>query len=167
MYFLILLIFIILITILERKLNSKETKENLATNYKDNYYKKEKLLTQNELLFYKVLKEILKDKDIIINSQVVLYEIIGTKKYNNTHFNKIKAKSIDFVLTDKDFNILLCIELDDNTHKRVDRIKRDNFINDLFQELEIKLLRIPAQDYYSIERIDKILKDSLCTAPLS
>lgn len=61
MYFLILLIFIILITILERKLNSKETKENLATNYKDNYYKKEKLLTQNELLFYKVLKEILKD----------------------------------------------------------------------------------------------------------
>ena len=102
-----------------------------------------------------MLKEVLKDKDIIINTQVVLYEIIGTKKYNN--FNKIKSKSVDYLLTDKEFNILLCIELDDNTHKRVDRIKRDNFINNLFKELEIKLLRIPVQDYYSVERVNKIL----------
>lgn len=138
--------------------------KNNKTQYKKMYYRYEKLLTPNEILFYKTLKEILKDKDIIINSQVVLYEIIGTKTFNKyayKYFNKIKAKSIDFVLTDKDFNILLCIELDDSTHKRVDRIKRDNFINELFQELEIKLLRLPVQEFYSIERIDKILKESL------
>lgn len=163
MYLFMLIILVSIITYYERKLNAQE-KQYIKANYKEKYNKKEKLLTQNEILFYKVINEALKDKNIIINSQVVLYEIIETKKNNknfNSNFNKIKSKSIDFVLTDKEFNILLCIELDDTTHNRKDRIKRDDFINELFEELEIKLLRIPVQNYYSVEMINKMLEDIL------
>lgn len=157
-----LLIWIILISYYINKKNKKKSNKK-TYNYKDIYNKKQKLLTQNEKLFYNVLKEITQEKNIIINTQVVLYEIIETQKnkYFNYYFNKIKAKSIDYVLTDKEFNILLCIELDDITHKRKDRIKRDNFLNELFKELGIKLLRIPVQNYYNVERINKIIKESL------
>lgn len=141
------------------KIQDKEIKQ-LSTK---NYFKKDKLLTDNERLFYKAMREALKGKNIIIQTQVVLYEIIKTKndKYYYTNFNKIKAKSIDFVLVDNYFNILLCIELDDNTHNRIDRKKRDEFINNVFEQVGIKLLRVPAQPYYSVERVKKLIEESL------
>ena len=64
------------------------------------------------------------------------------------YFNKIASKSIDFVLVDKKCRIKLCIELDDNRNKKKNRIERDNFINELFKELEIDLLRYPVYNIY-------------------
>ena len=57
--------------------------------------------------------------------------------------------------------IKLCIELDDYTHKREKRIKRDEFLNKLFNDLEIKLLRIPVQNYYNLEELKKKIEESL------
>lgn len=122
-------------------------------NYNNQYYKKKQLLTITELKFYKVLKEITKDNNYYIFTQVVLYEIVRNKQIEG--FNKIKSKSIDFVITDENSNILVCIELDDNTHYKKTRIERDNFINDLFKDLNIKLLRIPVKDNYNTEELRK------------
>lgn len=146
--------------------NKQKEKEINKINSKPQnaYSKKQKLLTYNERLFYKVMKEALKDQEIIILTQVVLYEIIQTNKENidkYLYFNKIKSKSIDYVLTDNDFNILLCIELDDISHNRIDRVKRDEFINRIFRETGTKLLRVPVQQYYSVERIKKLIEENL------
>lgn len=122
-------------------------------NYNNQYYKKKQLLTITELKFYKVLKEITKDKNYYIFTQVVLYEIVRNKQIEG--FNKIKSKSIDFVITDENSNILVCIELDDSTHYKKTRIERDIFINDLFKDLNIKLLRIPVKENYDTEKLRK------------
>jgi len=92
-----------------------------------------------------------------------LYDIIqpNKNKYYYYYFDKIKAKSIDYVLVDKNFKILLCIELDDYTHKKPNRAKRDIFINKIFNEANVKLLRIEEDLYYNIDRIKEIIENKI------
>lgn len=142
----------------KQELNINKTKKITNKNtktYNTYFYKRGKLLTNNELKFYKILKEITKNYNYNIFTQVVLYEIVRNKEIMD--FNKIKSKSIDFVITDENSKILVCIELDDNTHNRKKRIERDTFINELFKDLNIKLLRIPVKEYYNIQEMEKII----------
>lgn len=131
------------------KTDKKEVK-----NYNEVYKPKRYITTLNELKFYNVLMEIAKELDLIVFAQVSLYAILETKELKNKknqryYFNRIKSKSIDFVLVDPtNCKIKLCIELDDSTHKRQDRQKRDKFINKLFEDLGINLYRIPVYPIY-------------------
>lgn len=140
---------------------------NNDENYKEFYNPKIYLITLNELVFHNVLLEIAKELNLILCSQVSLYNIIETKKgldkSNETkYFNKISRKSIDFVLVDKkDCRIRLCIELDDNTHKKYNRIERDKFVNKLFEDLNINLLRVPSRFHYNKEELKKLIENNI------
>lgn len=156
----IILILVILIMIAEKILDNKEkNEENSITNYNDKYQKVEYLLTKSELKFYRILKQITNKLGYSLFCQVALYEIVKNKELKD--FNKIKSKSIDFVITQENCKILLCIELDDPTHEQTKRIKRDDFINQLFKDLDIKLLRIPVQNFYNMEELEKQIKESI------
>lgn len=136
-------------------------------NYKNYYRPKRYIITLNELKFYNILMEIAKELDLILFSQVSLYNILETQKNldpktKQIYFNKIASKSIDFVLVNKkDCKIQLCIELDDSTHKQVKRIKRDEFINKLFQDLEINLLRYPVYNVYYKETLKHKIQENM------
>jgi len=163
MYLVIIIILVIIITILEKKLNNvnsdNEKVDNLSNNYNDKYEKVDYLLTKNELKFYRILKQVTNKLGYSLFCQVALYEIVKSKDYKD--FNKIKSKSIDFVITQENCKILLCIELDDASHETAKRIERDNFINRLFKDLGIKLLRIPTQNFYNMEELENKIKESL------
>lgn len=159
MWYLVIILFIV-VGILEVVVNEKksnETNENI--NYNEKYVKKEYLLTQTELKFYKLLKQITDELNLVICPQVTLYEIVNNKEYKG--FNKIQNKSIDFVITEPNLKIKLCIELDDYTHQKSKRVRRDEFINKLFADLDIKLIRIPVQSYYDLEDLRNKIKESL------
>ena len=132
------------------------------------YKKKTYLTTKNELKLYKILLDICTKYNLILFTQVVLYEIIeiNDKPYSKNYtkyFNKIRSKSIDFVIADKETTrIRLCIELDDFSHKQKKRIDRDEFINTLFKDLDINLLRLPVTNYYDINKIESKIR-STCT----
>lgn len=160
------LIFVIIILIIEKIINKKEKTENIKKedmekeqNYSLLYSKKEYLLTQQELKFYKLLKMITDKNNLNLFSQVTLYEIVRNKEMKD--FNKIKSKSIDFVITDVNCKIKICIELDDVTHLKENRQQRDKFIDELFKQLDIKLIRIPVQNYYNLNDIENKIKESL------
>lgn len=158
------LIFVIIILIIDRLVNKKDNKQERSTtpnavNYSSLYSKKEYLLTQEELKLYKLLKDICKNNNLNLFCQVSLYELVKAKDYKD--FNKIKAKTIDYVITDTNCKIKICMELDDPTHIKQERIERDKFINTLFKELDIKLLRIPVQKWYDIKQIEEKIKESL------
>lgn len=163
MYLIVIILLVIIITILEKLLNKQNIEpkkvENSINNYKEKYEKVDYLLTKNELKFYRILKQITNKLGYSLFCQVSLYEIVKSKNYKD--FNKIKSKSIDFVITQENCKILLCIELDDPTHKKSKRIERDNFINKLFKDLEIKLLRIQVQNFYNLEEIEEKIKKLL------
>lgn len=158
------LIFVIIILVIERIINKKnnkqeEIKTSNAINYSSLYSKKDYLLTQEELKLYKLLKDVCKNNNLNLFCQVSLYELVKAKEYKD--FNKIKAKTIDYVIADTNCKIKLCIELDDPTHIKQERIERDKFINGLFKELDIKLLRIPVQNWYDMKQIEDKIKESL------
>ena len=152
-------IIIIIILILEKIIENAQNTEKKEEIIQNNYEKKEYLLTKNELKFYKILKEITNNLNLELFCQVSLYQIIKSKSYKE--FNKIKSKSIDFVITEKNCKILLCIELDDKTHEQKKRIDRDNFINKIFEDNKIKLLRIKTQEYYNKEEIQEKIKNKI------
>lgn len=154
-YALIFVIIILIMDLILTKIPKQEQEEIKNEDLSSLYEKKTYLLTQNELKFYKLLKNITEKNNLNVFSQVTLYEII---KYKNIKdFNKIKSKTIDFVITDSNCKIKLCIELDDPTHIKENRQKRDEFINKLFKDLDIKLLRIPTQNYYNIKELEKYI----------
>lgn len=148
---------------IEKFIKTKETKE-----IKQHYKKKLYLTTKTELEIYKILLEICTKYNLILFTQVVLYEIVQvnekpfTREYAK-YFNKICSKSIDFVIADKETTrIRLCIELDDPTHKKKKRIQRDEFIDKLFEDLQIDLLRIKTCNEYNINQIESKIR-STCT----
>ena len=142
-YILIIIIILLIIEkIIDKKNNNNESEKNVKNiNYNTLYSKKDYLLTQQELKFYKLIK-IVKAKDI-------------------KDFNKIKSKTIDFVITDTNCKIKFCIELDDPTHIKENRQQRDKFIEDLFKQLNIKLIRIPVQNYYNLKELEEKIKGSI------
>ncbi len=156
-YALIFVIIILMMDIILTKMPKQEKIEN--EDLSSLYEKKTYLLTQNELKFYKLLKNITDKNNLNLFCQVALYEIIKSK--NIKDFNKIKSKTIDFVITDVNCKIKLCIELDDPTHIKENRQKRDEFVDNLFKELNIKLIRTPVQSYYNLNELENKIKESL------
>ncbi len=165
MYIITILILVGIITILEKKIGNikkeeqEEQIEDVVNNYCDNFEKVDYLLTATELKFYKILKRITDKLGYSLFCQVALYEIVKNKDYKD--FNKIKSKSIDFVITEPNCKIKLCVELDDKTHNNVKRAERDDFINKLFKDLNIKLIRIPVQNFYNMEELEQKIKECL------
>jgi len=127
------------------------------------YGLKTSLLTPTEKDFLNILEQVVEDR-YTIATQVPLSGIVtildSNKNFTNYHdFNLIKAKTIDFVLYDKDYKPQLCIELDDRSHLRWDRIKRDAFINDLMKSVGLRIIHIhPAYLYDDEDLKEQIFK---------
>lgn len=121
-------------------LNNKE-KNNTNIDY-NKYYKKDYIMTQAELKFYRQLKMITNELNLSIFPQVNLERIINVKNNDNAYRNRIKSRSIDYtIVNNENCKIICCIELDDYSHNYNDRQKRDKFINELFENVNIKLYR--------------------------
>lgn len=123
------------------------------------YSLKESQITEAEKNFLETLKQVVGDS-YRIEPQVQLSSIIrptdSNGRYTNyTDFNRIKAKSIDFVLFDDKNKPYLAIELDDRSHFRWDRIKRDQFVNDLMDEVGLRIVHIPFSYSYDIEGLKR------------
>lgn len=126
-----------------------------------NYKIKEEFITESELKLYKVLKKVAYELKLDIFTQVALNRIleINNRRKQQQLRNRIDRKSIDFVLYDeKTKKIVCCIELDDSTHEREERIERDLFLDKIFKDT-IKLIRIKVQNYYDYNKILNMIKD--------
>lgn len=165
------LIFIAIIVALydnkkERLKKIKENKIEQNSNELYNFKTYNYIMTKTEEKFYKELKNQLLANNIKCNifPQIGLERIIQTKNNDFADRNRIKSRSIDFTITDEtDNKIICCIELDDYTHQRADRIERDNFINELFKTVKIKLVRMTVSNNYNFEELIKILKEATQT----
>lgn len=141
-------------------------KNNNGMDYKAYYKPKNYITSKKENIFYSVLLEIANELNYTLFAQVPLYAIIGLQddldaSTKTIYFNKISAKSIDFVLVDDKCRVLLCIELDDSSHKYKKRIERDKFINKLFNDLNIGLLRYPVYPVYYKDTLKKKILEKI------
>ena len=163
---LIIAIILLIIAIFIEKILVPEVKEINISNdnnidlskYQANGY----IMTQTELIFYRELKKVTDKLEVSIFPQVDLERIIKVSDNNNKDRNRIKSRSIDFsIVNNKNCKIVCCIELDDYTHNRENVKKADNFKNDLFKKVNIPLKRVKVNNYYNLEELENMIKESL------
>ena len=128
------------------------------------YRPRGRLVTKSELRFYKSLVKASQD-DFEIFAMVRIADLLRVEdsvRNKRTWINKILAKHIDFVLCDPgSLEPLLCIELDDKSHERPDRIERDEFVNAAFDSAGLPLLRIPVQRSYPPKEIRGLIDEMI------
>ena len=141
----------------EQEKTEKNTDLDLS-KYQANGY----IMTQTELIFYRELKKVTDKLELSIFPQVDLERIIKVSDNNGKDRNKIKSRSIDFaIVNNKNCKIVCCIELDDYTHNREKIKKADNFKNELFKYVNIPLKRVKVNNFYNLENLENIIKESL------
>jgi hypothetical protein len=107
---------------------SKVEAEDLApASIPARYASKGILLTNTEVPFFHVLRNMTKDY-LVIFPHVALRDLVSVVVDQSeyfTYYNKIDRKQVDFVLCDPNtLKPVFVIELDDSSHKRPDRVER-------------------------------------------
>lgn len=137
-------------------LSKNKTQKEILPDATYPFEKKKYLLTLAEKNFYSVLSLALEDTNYYICPKVRLADIIsvGKTESRQAHFNKIKAKHIDFLLCDKDsLEPLFAIELDDSSHQKESRVKRDIFVDNALEAAGLKFERFKVQNSYAVSDI--------------
>jgi very-short-patch-repair endonuclease len=157
----IVIVFIVFIII--RMVAAK--KKGAETQDKPPYYKKKTLLDEKEQVLFHRLIEAMPDHYVM--AQVRLADIVGVKKSENwqSWFNKISRKSVDFVICNKSFVVLACIELDGKTHEQEDRQKADNTKDEALNAAGIPIVRINANALPPTNEIKTILENAVLPKP--
>lgn len=111
------------------------------------------LLTPAELAFYAVLREAVGDR-LLIAPKVRLGDVLTVDRAAGQRgggaMSRINSKHVDFVLCDPGTTALLgAVELDDRSHRRADRIRRDEFVNEAFRVAKLPLYRVETARAYS------------------
>ena len=77
-------------------------------------------------------------------------------------FCSLASKHVDFVLVEaQNLRPLAAIELDDSTHQRADRRKRDELLDDLFAKAKMPLLRFKTAPTYNPQSIEIRVEEAL------
>lgn len=125
-----------------------DKEEGTAESTEEFPYIKTYLLTKNEWAFYKAIKPIADKYKLHIIAKVRISDIVSVKKglsnkERSSAFNKIKSKHFDFMLCNPhNLAVKAAIELDDNSHDRIDRQQRDYFVNKLCEIVKLPLIRV-------------------------
>lgn len=117
--------------------------EPVAHDYR---YKRKYLLTKNEWYFYKALKPIADELGYIVLSKIRMADLVEPNEPNEKMkygaFQKIKAKHVDFALAKaENCEVVILIELDDNSHNDHDQLERDAFCDRVYRDCGYKVLR--------------------------
>lgn len=141
-------------------LSDKDEKPSASAEYP--YRVRDDFLSPAEQSFYLVLKTIVTDWGLAC-PKVSLGDLFYVKSSDASEFrvytNKIDRKHVDFLICDpKTVRPLLGIELDDKSHEREDRRRRDNFVEQVFAAAKVPLLRIPVRQSYSVSELGGLIR---------
>lgn len=125
------------------------------------YVKKKVLSNPEQILFYRLVRAL---PGNVILAQVQLSRFLDVKKgFNNqAWFNKINRMSIDYLICDKDFEIVAAIELDDKSHERNRRKEADLKKDRALTAAGVKIHRWNVKQMPDEEEIkNKLLKEKI------
>lgn len=135
------------------------------------YHVRDDFLSSTELSFYHVLRTAV-DERAVICPKVSLGDLFFTKsgdyRINTSYNNRIARKHVDFLLCDcQSMEPLVGIELDDSSHGRAARHRRDDFVDRVFAAAGLPLYRQRAQLNYDTRDLVSALQSVLSKAQQS
>jgi len=129
---------------------SKDEASNEIISDTSKYLLKNSLLTNREQNFFDVLSPVAAELGLLVAIKPRLADFItvNLNQYEKgsgyfTYFNQINKKHVDFLLCEPlTTKPIVALELDDKSHQQKDRIDRDEFVNKLYEEIGLPVLRI-------------------------
>ncbi len=130
-----------LITLLFKKRETVNQKAAIQT--RNGYHVRETVMNSSEGTFFSMLVKELPENYYVF-PKMRIADIIETEGgYGYTYRrNKILPKHIDYLVCNSKFKPVIAIELDGKSHNKHDRVVRDEFVDKLFEDCKIKLLRV-------------------------
>lgn len=130
-----------------------------ARNY--HYCRKPGLVSDAELSFLRVIETAL-GPDYRVFPKVRVGDVLTVGAHTDSAwwagFNTISAKHFDYLVCRRaDCGVLFAIELDDQSHQRGDRQRRDQLLDDACNEAGLPLHRFRVQKTYSVQAVKKQL----------
>jgi hypothetical protein len=128
-------------------------------------YRRGRFLTPNEKRFLTVLDEAVGARYRVF-AQVRLADLVdvdlrASNSKRRAAMNKVFGKSIDFVICEAaGLEPVAAVELDDRTHALPHRRERDAFVDAVFSEIGIPLLRARARRAYSVAAVETLLREA-------
>lgn len=151
---------------------NKKSIKNKNVSYDCNYssqktlnsqYVSKKLVTDCEKYFFEIINDNFGEHYRVI-PQVPLSSVVNKIKDFDKQYQGELYRTIDFGIFDKTtFEPLLMIEINDNTHNRVDRINRDAKVKSILKAAKIPLITFYSDCFnkpsYVVEQIKNNLSD--------
>jgi hypothetical protein len=121
-----------------------EPQETSRQSYQYTYGRREAIMTEREAKFFHTLEAAVKEKYFVF-PQVRLSSLVSSKasgKHYKAGINRLNKKSVDYVLCERvTLETAYVIELDDSSHDRPDRVKRDDMVEESLRSTGYKLVR--------------------------
>ena len=155
----------------EKENNPEEKEEPLPMGQAYPYKLTQRIFSDKEGYFYRDVRPIADKLGLIVFTKVRLADLLtvpkGTKDYTKW-FNRIKAKHVDFVFVDREYNIKLLVEVDDPTHNRPDRQARDEAVDEMFRQVGMEVLHLRAWGKkYGAEDLETIITNAMNVQKIS
>lgn len=119
------------------------------------YEVKEKFFNTAELEFFRILNSHLDAHKYTVFPKVRLADVVAVTGGNSSHYgawNKIKSRHADYLVWNLvESKVVLAIELDGKAHDGLAATKNDEFKNELYEKVGIKLTRIKVGDDFDAE----------------
>jgi len=154
----VLIIILSIATLLFKKLNGNDTEEKSVIY---NHYIRKQFMSNIEMYFFEILKELEKECNVKIQAQISLSSII--EKTENKQYKNELNRVVDFaIFTSNYYSPLLLIEINDFSHSNPTRAKRDKKVKDICASVGIKLITFytnkPNKKEYVKNRIKEIIE---------
>ncbi len=134
---------------------------NWPIDYQAVYSRRRYLLSIAELRLATSLVEVMPE-GLTLMCKVRLADIVSCRFENRISLRRISQKHVDFVLVKQHSSaIVAVIELDDRSHEKESRRRRDEFVNELLEAVGIRLVRIGIRKSYDPSELRAML-ESLC-----
>lgn len=122
------------------------------------YKRRSSLLTPAERSFYEVLVRLFDPQRFIVMCKVRVADVIepeaADRKEWYAAWNRINQKHVDFLLVDRKRMAPVCaIELNDSSHGKRRRQRRDEWLRDAFQQARMPLVFVRAARAYDSDKI--------------
>lgn len=127
------------------------------------YALRDDFLSRAEQSFFHVLRDAVATEYLIF-PKVGLADLVYPPRQEGQFgaWQRINRKHVDFVLCDPlTLRPRAALELDDRSHRRPDRLERDAFVEQVFADASLPLIRIPAQRTYHRQTIATLVAEAV------
>lgn len=146
------------------KRQPRRTAEVTETSGPLAYQLRPSLLTNAERSFYGVLLSVVAGKGTVF-AKVRVSDIVTVPSgvsNRQAQVNRVLAKHVDFAICDPStLRVLVGIEVDDASHKRLDRQERDSFLAEVFACAKLPLIRVPVKHGYTLDEVRALVEPYL------